>query len=78
VEEALAIQRELLTREDTHNNASEGDAQEELGECLLLLDRGAEAAPHFARAWELLHTDPWLVRDEADRLARLKELGGLN
>jgi len=37
----------------------------------------AEAAPHFARAWELLHNDPWLSRDEPERLARLKRLGGV-
>ena len=33
---------------------------------------------HFARAWELLHNDPWLKQDEPQRLERLKTLGGLS
>jgi tetratricopeptide (TPR) repeat protein len=76
-EEALKIQTELLERADHRDNALEGYAREELAECLLALDRGEEARPHFARAWELLHTDPWLARDEAARLDRLHTLGGL-
>ena len=75
VNEALAMQQKLLEREDTRDNANEGYVREEIGECLLALDKPREAAPHFARAWELLHTDPWLSRDEPERLARLKKLG---
>lgn len=74
--EALEIQRELLERADHRDNANEGYAREELAECLLALGRADEARPEFARAWELLHTDPWLARDEAPRLERLKELAG--
>jgi tetratricopeptide (TPR) repeat protein len=74
-QEAVEIQRELLDRPDHRNNEFEGYAQEELAECLLALGRDAKA--HFARAYELLHTDPWLSRDEAPRLERLRELGGL-
>jgi tetratricopeptide (TPR) repeat protein len=75
--EALEIQRELLERPDHRDNANEGYAREELAECLLALGRADEARPLFARAYELLHTDPWLARDEAPRLDRLRELGGL-
>ena len=77
VEESLKLQMELLGDPDRKNNDSEGYTREEIGECLLLLKRPADAAPHFARAWELLHEDPWLSRDEPDRLARLKKLGGI-
>lgn len=75
--EALEIQRDLLERPDHRDNEYEGYAREELAECLLALGRGEEAKPHFARAYELLHTDPWLARDEAPRLDRLRELGGV-
>jgi tetratricopeptide (TPR) repeat protein len=74
---ALVIQRELLERPDHRDNAYEGYAREELAECLLALGRADEARPEFARAYELLHTDPWLARDEAPRLDRLRELGGV-
>ena len=76
VDESLKLQMELLEDPDRKNNDSEGYTREEIGECLLLLKRSGEAGPHFARAWELLHNDPWLSRDEPDRLARLKRLGG--
>jgi tetratricopeptide (TPR) repeat protein len=75
--DALNIQRELLERPDHRDNANEGYAREELAECLLALGRADEARPQFARAYELLHTDPWLARDEAPRLDRLRELGGV-
>ncbi len=74
--EALAIQLELLDLPERKNNLSEGYTREETGECLLLLDRADEAAAHFARAWELMHDDPWLSRDQADRLERIRRLGG--
>lgn len=77
VERALEIQRGLLDRAERRDNAAEGYTREEVGECLLALGREEEARPHFARAWELLHDDPWLRRDEGDRLERLRERGGL-
>jgi tetratricopeptide (TPR) repeat protein len=78
VEESLKLQLELLDDPDRKNNDSEGYTREEIGECLVLLQRVSEAKPHFARAWELLHNDPWLRQDEPQRLARLKTLGGVN
>ena len=75
-EESLKLQMELLNDPDRQNNDAEGYTREEIGECLLLLKRSAEAGPHFARAWDLLRNDPWLSRDEPDRLSRLKRLGG--
>lgn len=35
------------------------------------------AKPRFARAYVALAKDQWLSRDEPQRLARLKELGGI-
>lgn len=76
VDEALAIQFELVNDPHRQEPASEGYTREEIGECLLLLDREGEAKPYFARAWELLHDDPWLACDEAPRLERMKKLAG--
>ncbi len=75
VDEALAIQRELLEEMEKPGAEPDGYVYEEMGECLTALGRADEARPHFAQAWELLHTDPWLARDEAARLDRLKRLG---
>src|SRR4029453_11412829 len=49
VEESLKLQTELLDDPDRQNNDSEGYTREEIGECLLMLKRPAEAAPYFAR-----------------------------
>lgn len=76
-EEALAIQTYLLDYPGRQGNTSEGYTHEEIGECLLVLNREGEAGPYFARAWELLKDDPWLSRDEAPRLERMKRLGGI-
>ena len=74
VEEALsrqmALQDELESVEER-----DGFVFEEIGECLLALDRVEEARPYFLRAHELLMRDAWLVEKEPERLRRLKELG---
>jgi tetratricopeptide (TPR) repeat protein len=75
VDEALKTQMELLQLPELQGGDNEGYTQEEVGECLLVLGRGIEASPHFAVAWKLLHDDPWLKRDEAKRLDRMKRLG---
>lgn len=75
IPEALEQQRELLA-EAERLNEPDGFVYEELGECLLALDRGAEAAPHFARAHELLAADPWLAGNEPARIERLARIGG--
>lgn len=75
VVEALAEQERLLAE---HAAAGTPDpyVREELGECLLVLDRAPDAAPHFAAAHAILKDDPWLRRDEPARLERLARLGG--
>ena len=69
-DEALAIQQRLEAE-----GTEDGFVSEELGELLLLLGRKGAARPKFARAYELLSKDPWLQRDEPDRLDRLRRLG---
>ena len=74
VEEALALQTELLAEVESAG-APDGFINEEMGECLLALQKADEARPHFRRAYELLSKDPWLSESEPARLERLKELG---
>jgi tetratricopeptide (TPR) repeat protein len=75
IEEALSAQQALLA-ENEAAGAPDGYVHEELAECLAALHRDAEAAPHFAAAYDLLSKDEWLRRDEPDRLERLRRLGG--
>jgi tetratricopeptide (TPR) repeat protein len=74
VEEALAEQEALL-RECELAREPDGYVHEEVAECLIALERGAEARPHFARAYELLSKDPWFPAEERGRLERMGELG---
>ena len=75
--EALPV-LEALRTEWTETGGEDGYVHEELGECLILLGREAEATPSFAAAWRLLSTDPWLQAHEPERLARLARLGGVS
>jgi tetratricopeptide (TPR) repeat protein len=75
VPDALAVQ-EALREEMEKCGTPDGYVYEELGECLLALGKAEEAKPRFARAYELLSQDDYLVKNEAERLARLKKLGG--
>jgi hypothetical protein len=72
--EALDIQRSLQA-ELARNQAIDGYIEEELGECLLALDRRADARPYFARAFAELAQNPWLAESEPARLDRLKAIG---
>jgi tetratricopeptide (TPR) repeat protein len=74
VEEALALQQELL-REFDDVGEQDGYVYEEIAECLAVLGRDDEARPYFARAYEALSRDPWLAESEPARLERLKALG---
>ncbi len=75
VDSALAIQESLEKEWAASGEEQDGYVFEELAECLLSLKRTEESVPYFARAYEFLSKDPWLSRDEPQRLARLKELG---
>lgn len=74
IEEALSKQ---LTLETELEKAGETDGYvfEEIGECLLALDRAEEARPYFSKAHAVLAQDPWLVENESERLKRLQALG---
>ena len=74
VEEALALQQELL-REFDALGEQDGYVYEELAECLATLGRDDEARPYFAHAYETLSRDPWLAESEPARLERLRDLG---
>ncbi len=76
VDSALAMQQQLLKDWEASSEKADGYVYEEIGECLLIKGKAGDAKPYFAKAYELLSADPWLSRDEPDRLARLKELGG--
>lgn len=73
VEEALS---RLMTLQAEFESAGESDGYvfEEIGECLLCLNRPQEAHPYFSKAYEILIQDAWLVEQEPDRIARLKSL----
>ncbi|HSQ60701.1 MAG TPA: tetratricopeptide repeat protein [Acidobacteriota bacterium] len=75
-DEALAEQRALLA-ENEAAGSPDGFVEEEIGECLTALGRDGDAKPHFAAAHALLSKDPWLARDEPERLERLRRLGGV-
>jgi hypothetical protein len=74
VEEALSHQLELKKEFDSANE-KDGYVLEEIGECLLALDRPSDAQPYFAEAYKLLSQDTWLAAQEPVRLERLKQLG---
>lgn len=73
VAEALALQQALLAEHAIHGT-QDGYVFEELGECLLALNRAEEARPYFAQAYAKLSKDKWLAENEAARLERLKHL----
>lgn len=73
VDEALTIQQALLAEYEADDDQP-GYTYEELGECLLALGQIDAAKPHFAKAYAVLAQDSWLVQNEAERLARLKQL----
>lgn len=74
IEEALSKQLTLKAEFEAAGE-SDGYVFEELGECLLALDRAQEAQPYFAKAHELLAQDVWLAEKEPKRWERLKNLG---
>ena len=75
IEEALSRQMALKEEYELAGESSDGYVLEEIGECLLALNRADESRPYFAKAYEFLSQDDWLAEKEPERLARLKELG---
>ncbi|SFZ77376.1 tetratricopeptide repeat protein [Chitinimonas taiwanensis] len=52
----------------------DGYVYEEVAENLLALGRGEDARPYFGRAFNLLARDPWVLKNEGDKLRRLRQL----
>ncbi|GAB4580302.1 MAG: tetratricopeptide repeat protein [Anaerolineales bacterium] len=71
--EALDIQLALL-KENEETGQPDAYTHEELGELYWLAGVEEKARPHFAAAYAQLSQDPWLIENEPDRIARLKEL----
>ncbi len=76
LKEALSKQLALHAEFESAGE-TDGFVFEEIGECLLALQRGEEAKPYFVQAYEVLSQDVWLAENEPDRIARLKQLGGI-
>jgi tetratricopeptide (TPR) repeat protein len=75
-QDALALQHQLHEDRAAAGNPGKGYVEEEIGECLLALDRADDAKPWFAKAYDMLSKSDWFVAEEPERLARIKELGG--
>ncbi len=76
LEQSLEMQLELAEEMEVQDQAPDGYVHEEIAECLLAMDRGEESKSHFKQAYALLSQDIWMVKNEVERLERLKELGG--
>jgi hypothetical protein len=74
IDEALGIQQQIH-EESRAAGQTAPYVCEELGELLLLKHRDAEAATYFALAYKELSKDDWLVKNEPQRIERLKRLG---
>lgn len=76
LDDALAMQHALHDAMIA-DGEPDGYVYEELGELYLAQGKSDEARPYFAKAYELLSKDVWLAANEAARLERMKELGGV-
>ncbi|QFF99171.1 hypothetical protein PB01_10200 [Psychrobacillus glaciei] len=75
VEESFAIQKELLAETKQTTNP-DGYVLEEIAECLLLLNRNEEAKQYLSLCYDRLILDDYLVSNNPERIARIKELAG--
>lgn len=75
-EQAMAELAQLRDDMAAVGTPEDGYVFEELGENALVLNDPA-ATEYFARAWFLLSQDGWFTANEAERLARLKQLAKL-
>jgi tetratricopeptide (TPR) repeat protein len=72
--DALEAQMNLENEVAEKGLDQDGYIYEEIGECLLELDRADEAKEYFGLAYGLLSTDEWLKANEPERLERLRNL----
>ena len=74
IKEALKMQKDLTKEIEEKKLNNGGYNFEEIGECMLLLDKKDESKPYFKKAYELLSADIWLQANEKERLNRLQKL----
>lgn len=72
-DDAIAINRRIVA-EAEQADEPDGYFLEELAECLLATGKPDEARPFFREAFEQLSKDPWLAKNEPQRLKRLDAL----
>jgi tetratricopeptide (TPR) repeat protein len=75
-DEALKIQLGLF-EETVASGYPDGYIHEELGELFLLQNDTQKATFHFEKAYNLLHTDPFVQQNEKERLERMKSMAGI-
>jgi len=76
LDEAMRLQEELRAACEA-DKSEDGYVFEEIAEILHEQGKAADAKPWFAKAYAALAKDADFARDEAKRLARLRELGGV-
>lgn len=76
IDDALMAQETLL-HEYEQSDARDGYVFEELGELYLLKNDTGQSKRYFAKAFKELSQDSWLVKNESERLNRLKTLGAV-
>jgi len=74
IQEAFDRQKALYKEIKLKGLKEDGYNYEEIGECLLLLNRKDESKKYFTKAFELLSKDIWFKENEKERLERLKTL----
>ncbi len=76
IDEALKIQ---LSLQETMNKKKKPDGyvHEELAELYYVLKKDNLARDHFKESFQLLSQDKWLVKNEPERIKRLKKMAGL-
>ena len=74
-DEALKLQNEIAAELEEKNLPNDGYVFEELAELYLLKGNKDQAKKNFKLAYEELSKDGWLVKNEPERLNRLKKLG---
>ncbi len=73
-DDAFAIQTRLRDEREAAGEPG-GYVFEELGELYTEADEAEAACTNFAHAWALLSQDAWMMEHEAERMARIQQLG---
>ena len=72
-----ALSRQMALKDEfTAAGEADGFVLEEIGECLLALERAQEAQSYFKRAYDVFCHDDWFMEHGTARLERIKKLGG--